>query len=129
MQERNRYTTFRAASTAFNRTETIFKMIGNFLDCLPRDLANNSLQTFSNFNTLTVMDVYDKPITEVRELMAKYKIKFEPIQVNETEACSLRNLRQTSWNIPSGSTVDLLVYQGNVVGVHQRQSSEQPPVE
>ncbi len=129
MQQRNRYTIFRAASTAFNRTETIFKMIGNFVDCLPQDLANSSLQQLTNINVLTAMDVYDKPITEARELMKKNKIEFEVREVNETEACSLRNLRRTSWNIPSGSTVDLLVYQGNVVGVHQRQSSEQPSVE
>ncbi|MBD2207031.1 hypothetical protein H6G33_32275 [Calothrix sp. FACHB-1219] len=127
MQDGKRYTTFRAASTAFNRTETILKMVTNFLDCFPQDLANTSLQQLTNFDTLTAMDVYDRPIAEVSELMRKYKIKSNPREVDEAEACSLRNFRRTSWNIPSGSSVDLLIYQGNVVGVHQSQG-EQPPI-
>lgn len=127
IQNPKRYTTFRAASTAFNRTETILKMVNNFLDCLPRDLANSTLQKLTDFDTLTAMDVYDKPLREVSGLLREYAVKSQVRVVDENEACSLGNLRRMSWNIPRNSSVVLLVYQDIVVGVHQLKDGEQIP--
>lgn len=137
MQDPNatkKYTTFRAASTAFNRAETMLKMIGNFLDSVPRNLADASLQQLTNFKTLTAMDFYGRTREEIKNLVDQYaeqfnyKIEYSCTDLkHKNEASSLSNLRKTAWNIPKDSHIKLLFYNSKVVGVHLIENDKQTP--
>ncbi len=133
-KDTNKYTPLHAASTAFNRTETMLKMIGNFLDSVPRNLADASLQQLTNFKTLTAMDFYGRTREEIKNLVNQYaeefnyKIEYSCTDLKDkNEASSLSNLRKTAWNIPKDSHVKLLFYDKKVVGVHLIENDEQKP--
>ena len=112
------YTFFTKIDRAFDRTEGIFKMIQNLSGCVLRDLANDSFQQLADTNKITAMDVYDRPVEDVRTMLKEYTIGFSERQVPEAEACSLNNLRKMSWTVSRGSRVELLTYQDRVVGIH-----------
>lgn len=112
------YTFFTKIDRAFDRTEGIFKMIQNFSGCVLRDLANDSFQQLADTNKITAMDVYDRPVEDVRKMLQQYTIGFTERQVSESEACSLNNLRKMSWTVSRGTRVELLTYQDRVVGIH-----------
>lgn len=119
-----RYTFFTKIDTAFDRTEGIFKMIRNFSGCVLRDLANDSIQQLTDTNKITAMDMYDRPVGDVKTMLEQYGIKSTERQVREAEACSLNNLRKMSWTVSRGSSVELLTYQDRVVGIHPQTRDE-----
>jgi hypothetical protein len=118
--------TFDNIVTALNRGEALLKIVGDFSTSALQKLEVFSLSQLTNPDTLTAMDIYDRPLTEVKELLHSKNIQFnEPQNVTEEEAHTLRNLGAMAWKVPSGSSVELLTHQDRVVGI--RVIGEQKP--
>ena len=111
---------------ALNRGEALLKIVGDFSTAALQKLEVFRLSQLTNPDTLTAMDLYDRPLTEVRELLHSKKIEFnDPKNVTEEEAHTLKNFGSIAWKIPSGSNVELLINQERVIGI--RLLGEQTP--
>jgi hypothetical protein len=104
--------------TALNRGEALIKMVGDFSTAALQKLEVFNLSQLGNPDTLMAMDIYDRPLTEVKELLQNRKIQFNVAKnVSESEIHTLNNLGSMAWKIPSGSRVELLTHQDRVLGI------------
>ncbi|MBW4518162.1 MAG: hypothetical protein KME16_00320 [Scytolyngbya sp. HA4215-MV1] len=104
-------------SAALTRSEAAFKMFRDFSVCGLRELVGNSLQGLTNSRRLTAMDLYDRPLREVEQLLRQQNIEVETRTASK--ACSPQNLRNTAWTIEPGSNITLLIYGDRVVGIQK----------
>jgi hypothetical protein len=104
--------------TALNRGEALLKIVGDFSTAALQQLEVFNLSQLANPDTLTAMDIYDRPLAEVTKLLQSRKIQFNIAKnVTETEIHNLNNLGSMAWKIPLGSRVELLTHQDRVLGI------------
>jgi hypothetical protein len=104
--------------TALNRGEALLKIVGDFSTAALQQLEVFNISQLANPDTLTAMDIYDRPLTEVKKLLQSKNIQFNnPKTVTEEEAHNLNNLGLIAWKIPFGSRVELLTHQDRVLGI------------
>jgi hypothetical protein len=104
--------------TALNRGEALLKIVGDFSTAALQQLEVFNISQLANPDTLTAMDIYDRPLTEVTKLLQSRKIQFNIAKnVTETEIHNLNNLGSMAWKIPLGSRVELLTHQDRVLGI------------
>ena len=106
---------------ALNRGEALLKIVGDFSSAALQKLEVLSLSQLTNPDTLTALDIYDRPLTEVTDLLNSKGIKFDRTKqvtkVAAEEAHTLKNLGSMAWKIPPGSSVELLINQERVIGI------------
>lgn len=104
--------------TVLNRGEALLKIVGDFSTAALQKLEVFRLSQLSDPDTLTAMDIYDRPLEEVTALLHSKNISFnDPKKVTQKEAHTLRNLGAMAWKVPPGSRVELLTYQDRVIGI------------
>jgi hypothetical protein len=113
--------TFDNIVTALNRGEALLKIVGDFSAAALQKLEVFNLSQLGNPDTLMAMDIYDRSLTEVTDLLDSKGIKFDRtkqvIEVADEEAHTLQNLGTMAWKVPSGSSVELLINRKRVVGI------------
>jgi len=111
---------------ALNRGEALLKIVGDFSTAALQKLEVFRLSQLTNPDTLTAMDLYDRPLTEVRELLNSKNIHFNKSKnVTEQEAHTLKNFGSMAWKVPPNSKIELLIHQDRVIGI--RLLGEQKP--
>ncbi|MEH1867447.1 MAG: hypothetical protein V7K69_20890 [Nostoc sp.] len=104
--------------TAINRSQALLKIAGDFSASVLEKVKVLKISQLANPDTITAMDIYDRPLEEVRILLDRQSIQSTEMKiVNAQEAYSLRNLGATIGTIAPSSRVDLLTYQGRVIGI------------
>jgi hypothetical protein len=105
---------FQQSNQTMKRMAAAFSLARDF----PADFQMNPfnwLQSISS-ETLSSLDIYDRPLEEVRPLLDSYGISVVEQRANtRDEAYSAQNLNAMSWSIPSGSQVELLISPENRV--------------
>jgi hypothetical protein len=113
--------TFDNIVTALNRGEALLKIVGDFSAAALQKLEVFNLSQLGNPDTLMAMDIYDRSLTEVTDLLDSKGIKFDRTkqvtEVADEEAHTLQNLGTMAWKVPSGSNVELLINRERVVGI------------
>lgn len=106
-----------AVRTTFIRGESSFKMAENYSTAALRSLRTANLLQFTNPDILTAMDVYNMPLKDAMEKLAK--MGFSSVSVRRadtnTEAYALGNLQQMTWVVPPQSPVELVTSPDNLV--------------
>jgi hypothetical protein len=107
--------------TALNRGEILLKIVGDFSTAALQKLEVFNISQLGNPDTLMAMDIYDRPLTDVTDLLTSKGIKFDRTkqvtEVADEEAHTLQNLGTMAWKVPSGSNVELLINRERVVGI------------
>jgi hypothetical protein len=110
--------TFDNIVTALNRGEALLKMVGDFSTSALQKLEVLNISQLANPDILTAMDIYDRPLKDVTDLLKEKGIKFgKPKPVNPEEAHTLQNLGATIAKLPPNSSVELLTHQDRVIGI------------
>jgi hypothetical protein len=104
-------------SAALTRSEAVFKMFRDFSVCGLRELVGASLQGLTDSSSLTAMDLYDRPLEEVGELLREREIKYTTSEARK--ACSPENFSNMAWTIDGERGVTLLIYGDRVVGIQR----------
>jgi hypothetical protein len=107
--------------TVLNRGQALLNIVGDFSAAALQQLEVFNISQLANPDTLTAMDIYDRPLTEVTDLLNNKGIKFDRTkhvtEVADEEAHTLQNLGTMARKVPSGSSVELLINRERVVGI------------